>query len=500
MNTNPAPAPNLDEKIYLRFHDLIKTRTGLVFSNGRRASLVQAILDNSQQESLLPAEYYARLKASCTDHESWGKLIRALTVSESYFFRDAAQIEALRRTILPELIRLRQATQTLRLWSAGCATGEEPYTLAILLTQLIPNLHDWNCMILATDINRAALEQAACGVYRSWSFRQTDLSTRSRYFTQQGDRFILSPAVRSMVTFDYLNLAEDQYPALKNNTQELDLILWRNVSIYLPTQTSQQIAERFYECLSPDGWLVVGASEANSATYHQFAMIRLNGAILYKKSNPIQSPPLFPGLEKANPFLHQAQEWDEREAVSHPGGKPLATVAEAPTGEVYQASAGKTPAELFEAGKKHLKMGHLEQAKALFQACLELEADYPGAFYQLAQLEANLGHLAEAENWARLATERDPLSSEAHYLLALISEEQGKLDQAMLELKRTIYLDSKFILAYFSLANLCQGFNQDKEAVRYRSRGMQLAQSQPEEAILPGSDDLTVKQLLNMHI
>jgi chemotaxis protein methyltransferase CheR len=302
-----------------------------------------------------------------------------------------------------------------------------------------------------------------------------------------------------LVTFGYLNLAEDQYPALQNNTQELDLILWRNVSIYLPVELSQQVARRFYECLIPNGWLVVGPSETNPETYHQFATIRLNGALLYQKSGQTPTPSLIPGVEQAQSALSQSQASFQGEDIANPNRKSFAALDALPTDEARKAPSGKSPAELFEAGKKSLRMKHFEEAKALFQACLELDPGFTQAFCQLARGEANLGRLGEAERWARQATESDPLHSEAHYILALIREEQGQPDEAMLELKKTIYLDSKFVLAYFSLSNLCQRSKQDKEAARYRSRGIQLAQNLREEDILPGSDDLTVKQLLNMH-
>ena len=115
--------------------------------------------------------------------------------------------------------------------------------------RILSDIDQWKILILATDINRQALLQAAAGRYRAWSFRETDSVIQSTYFTSDGDTFTLEPAVREMVTFAYHNLAEDNYPSPTNQTSNLDLILCRNVTIYLPTSLIQDIANRFYQCL-----------------------------------------------------------------------------------------------------------------------------------------------------------------------------------------------------------------------------------------------------------
>jgi len=447
MSILSVPALSLDEKIYLRFYDLIHNRTGLVFGDSRRDSVVRAILENCQHEQAVPLEYLDRLQAARTDSDLWRKFIQELTICESYFFRDAAQMNALRQRILPELIDARRDSHTLRLWSAGCASGEEPYTLALLLAQLIPDLEDWHILILATDINQAILDKARLASYNAWSFRQTEPEIIARYFTRQKDRFILSPAIRSMVTFSYLNLVENAYPSFENQTQALDLILCRNVNIYLPTNVSKKVASRFYNCLSPQGWLMVGASEANSETYCQYDTLFLDGAIIYRKGSAAIKP--------AWPVL-----MDEPGLISpltRKNHSPLVAVASVAEAEVDTVDA-----------------------------C------------QRARQAANLGQLNEAEEWARLAIEQVPLDPETHYTLALILLEQNKLEMAYIEFKKAIYLEPKFILAYFSLANLCSQLGHTRDAARYRQCSIQLASGLPDESVLPGSEDLTIKQLLNM--
>ena len=154
-----------------------------------------------------------------------------LTVGETYFFRDPASFEALEREILPPLIARRsEGGGTLRLWSAGCCTGEEPYSLAIACARALPDLGAWNVSILATDINPKFLAKAEAGVYSDWSFRGTPGWLRERFFSPRQDKkLVIDPTLKNLVHFGYLNLAEDAYPSLQNHTNAMDVIFCRNV-------------------------------------------------------------------------------------------------------------------------------------------------------------------------------------------------------------------------------------------------------------------------------
>jgi len=233
------------EMEYKLFRDLILGRTGMYFGLRRRDALthgVSAAAERAGCESL--GEYHRLLQGARTDGELWDDLIGAITVGETYFFRNPAHFDALRQHILPNLIARRRHDHRLRIWSAGCSTGEEPYSIAILLRQLLPDLDDWKILILATDINKESLRQAREGRYREWSFRQTGPAVRELYFTPQDNLFELIPQVREMVAFAYLNLAEDAYPSLATNTNAMHLILCRNVAIYLPEAVTRAIAGR----------------------------------------------------------------------------------------------------------------------------------------------------------------------------------------------------------------------------------------------------------------
>ena len=164
-----------------------------------------------------------------------------LTIGETYFFREKQTFEILEERILADLIKTRrQNERRLRIWSAGCCTGEEPYSIAMLLSKMLPDLKDWNISILATDINPRFLHKASEGVYSKWSFRDCPQGVKERYFRKaKEDRLEILPDIKKMVTFSYLNLVEDSYPSLSNCTNAMDVIFCRNVLMYFaPTDRS----------------------------------------------------------------------------------------------------------------------------------------------------------------------------------------------------------------------------------------------------------------------
>jgi chemotaxis protein methyltransferase CheR len=470
--------PNIQYSIsnteYELFRDLILERTGMLFGPRRHDALAGGVLAAAERAGCGDLEAYHRLlQRARTDSDLWDDLIGAITVGETYFFRNPAHFDALRQHILPSLIARHRDDRRLRIWSAGCSSGEEPYSIAILLRQLLPDISDWNILILATDINKQSLRQAREGRYREWSFRQTDQAIRDLYFTPQNELFEIIPQVRKMVAFTYLNLAEDAYPSLATNTNAVDLILCRNVAIYLPEAVIQEIARRFHRCLVADGWLIVGASETNGTIYDQFALHNCSGATVYQKTQrrgevtPAPRLPVTPSLPL-------------------PVSPPPSPVQPAALLDPYQE------------GLALLGQGRYEEAMTYLLDCITRDPDLALAYYQMARVHANRGQLEEARSWCQQAIERDPLLTEAHYILALIHQEEGTLDEAIGRLKKTLYLDSDFVLARFSLANLYQQMGCQGEAARHRAQAIRLAAKMPPDGVLPGSDDLTAGRLLTM--
>jgi chemotaxis protein methyltransferase CheR len=215
-----------------------------------------------------------------------------LTTGETYFFREPSVFTMLEEEILPALMRARQQhARRLRFWSAGCATGEEPYSIAISINKVVPEMQNWHLTLLATDINPRFRQTASEGVYRQWSFRDTPPWITARYFSRQpGDRLAILPAIQNMVTFAYLNLVDDVYPSLLTNTTAMDVIFCRNVLMYLAPEQATKVVHRLYHALADGGWLIVSPSEASQALFASFQTVNIPGAILYQKRARCTSP------------------------------------------------------------------------------------------------------------------------------------------------------------------------------------------------------------------
>jgi chemotaxis protein methyltransferase CheR len=298
-----------------------------------------------------------------------------------------------------------------------------------------------------------------------------------------------------MVTFAYLNLAEDAYPSLATNTNAMDLILCRNVAIYLPEAVTRQIARRFHRCLLPESWLIVGATETSGEIYGQFAAHSFPGAVIYRKED----------TETRRPGDKETRR--ERDTVVSP--LPRVTVSPRPSltpsprlpvtaSPRLPISPPPPPADAYQEGLALLEQGRYEEAISRFRDCIARNPGCVRAYYQMARVHANQGRLEEARSWCQQAIERDPLLSEAHYTLALIHQEEGALVEAIARLKKTLYLDPNFVLAHFSLANLYGQVARPEQAVRHRMQAIRLATKMPPDDVVPGSDGLTVARLLTM--
>ena len=270
-----------------RISELVSALMGLHFPEGRYIDLERGIesasivfgFDNNIEE------FIKWLTSAALTKSHIETLASHLTVGETFFFREKRSFDVLEREILPGLIQSKDGgEERLRIWSAGCSTGEEPYSIAILLNRMIPDLKDWNITILATDINSRVLKKASEGVYTDWSFRDTPPWIKEGYFKKikEGVYEILPP-FRKMVSFEYLNLAEDVYPSLLNNTNAIDLIFCRNVLMYFSTDTAKKSVNGFYKSLVDGGWLLLGPTDAMKPLSPEFVTVNFDNITLYRK-------------------------------------------------------------------------------------------------------------------------------------------------------------------------------------------------------------------------
>ena len=209
-------------------------------------------------------------------------LLNEITIGETCFFRNQPQLDALRRIVIPGLLQAKSKLplRRLRIWSAGCSTGEEPYTLRMLLLEEASQLKDWSIEILATDLNERSLAHADQGTYGSYSTRKLTPSYRSKYFLQCGDHLRVTPLVRTSVRFRRLNLSDDAGMKLM---KDVDIIFCCNVLIYFDLVSKRRVIQHFYNNLVPGGYLFLGGSESLYGVNEDFSLVHLPATTAYVK-------------------------------------------------------------------------------------------------------------------------------------------------------------------------------------------------------------------------
>ncbi len=462
----------LSPKDHERFTQLLLERCGMQFSEARRTELTAGV-HQAFAASMCASldDYYELLHDPQSGAVEMDRLINAVTVGETHFFRNRPQFDALYQHVLPEIIERNRATRTMRIWSAGCASGEEPYSIAILLSQLLPDLADWKISILGTDINNEALTRARRAVYGEWAFREARARRwRPHYFEQDGKFYRLTAEIRRMVKFARLNLVEDSYPGAKTNTEQLDLILCRNVTIYFSETVTQKVINRFYDALVEGGWLVVGHAEPSLSIYRRYETYNFPDAILYRRGVPAEA--VKPAPVQTSPLP-----------------------ADRATSAVPPDTAAETPTDPIEQARRSLEIGHAEEARDLLQPLLHARSGDASVCLLVGQVYANLGRWEDAEAWCLRATFLDRLSADAYYTLALVFQHQGRLDEAIDAMKKVVYLNRNSVLGHFGLANLYGDKRQWGQAQKSLTNAYRLLNARRDDEVLPGSGGVTVKSL-----
>ena len=272
-----------------KFARLVSSQTGIREENTKK---LQDILVQRMQCLKLhgPAAYVCLLKLQSDEAlTEWNTLMPLLMNSETYFFRDQGQFTLLKDVILPDLIERQKVQRSLRIWSAGCSSGEEPYSLAILVDQLLPGRKDWNVSILGTDINPVGIQKAQQGIYGPWAFRLVSPDLQRQYFIKQTDTWTLKDHIRDMVTFRRGNLYKDAFPSLVWGVYDMDLILCRNVFLYFQDQATEQVLKKMTDALRNGGYLMTGHNELRPEILGELETRVFTSGIVYQRRPELQS-------------------------------------------------------------------------------------------------------------------------------------------------------------------------------------------------------------------
>lgn len=272
----------LPDDIFRLLRDFIHGYCGIYFDDGSKFLLERRLSRRLEQHRLKNfEEYFHFLKYDRKREEELVVLVDNLTTNETYFFRESPQLRAFSDEILPELRQSLAARKVLRIWSAGCSTGEEPYTIAILLLESGDWWRDWQVEILGSDINQRVLHTARKGVYKKSAHRATSPEMLAKYFVQdeKGDYRIID-RVKELVSFSSVNLLDPHKTSLISN---MDVIFCRNVIIYFDREAKKKVIESFYQKLREGGYLLLGHSESLINISNAFVLRTLKNDMVYQK-------------------------------------------------------------------------------------------------------------------------------------------------------------------------------------------------------------------------
>ncbi|PZD70538.1 Chemotaxis protein methyltransferase [Acaryochloris thomasi RCC1774] len=445
-----------------KFLDLIQSQTGIRLRSQDWVTLSDNIMHRIQFINVeSPQAYYQHLTSglkSFAESESeakreWDYFLELVTIGESYFFRDHGQFQVLREHILPDLIaQQRQAytagsipQPTLNLWSAGCSSGEEPYSLAILLQELIPDLPRWQISILGTDLNPAALNKARQGLYRNWSFRQTEPQLKSLYFRPVSANWQIHDHIRERVTFRRGNLLADPVP--NNLLSSMHLIICRNMFIYFEADAIATILRKLHSALNPKGYLITGHAELYNQNLQQFQVLSFSGSMAYRPQSV---------------------------ATAEPRSKPLSRSVETSPSSTLQP---KAPLAI--------------QYEVTSNSTTDRAAQH-----LLAQSHWQRGNLEQAMNCCLAALLVDGESLSSLYLMAQIVQKRGDYKQAKTILKKILYLQPTHIPAYFELGAIYAQDTQRNRATKMYHTAQELLEKLPPKTWIEYRGQVTAGELL----
>jgi len=424
----------LDDADLARLRVVLTAAAGLVFEDSRRESLTYCVAERLRATGHGDVRGYLELVEQPGSAELQ-PLIDEVTIQETHFFRNPPQVRALRQHVLPELLREAEGRgRRVRIWSAGCSTGDEPYSIAMALRELLPSTAGWDVKVIGTDISEGALAAARAATYGPRALQLATPEQRERFFLPTADgRHQVRPEVRELVELRHHNLVHDQPP-----DDQLDLVLCRNVTIYFSRETTRALMGRLHGALRDGGYLLLGHSETLWQVSERFRLVALGS-----------------GDSAAFVYRRLDDRADDRRAVL----PDRRTEQELPVPDPDR----RTEARRRPAAAEVQGLGRAVPAQAVRDALDD-------------------GRYADAARLARLAADVEPLRAEVHYLLGLALVDLGQDAAALPALRRAVYLDPDAGLAHFVLAGALRRSGDRAAAAReYRAAAQTLGRD-PGEA------------------
>jgi chemotaxis protein methyltransferase CheR len=450
-----------------QFRTIVARRLGLQYEDEKLDYLAEVarrrmeLVGSARFES-----YLERLISSPKGSDEFRALAEQLTVNETFFFRNADNFRAFAEIVLPERIRANTREKRLRILSAGCASGEEPYSLAVLVREALSDLGNWDVKIIGIDVNPAVLAKATQARYSAWSLRATSDDAKRRYFRADGPDFVLAPAIQKMVTFEERNLVDED--PLFWQSLACDVVFCRNVLMYFTPDKARDVVRRIGGALLPGGFFFLGHAETLRGLTQEFHLCHTHDTFYYRRrdaSEAVVATATWVGpsrkqaedsltavVESTAPWVDVIQRASERIATLADGrsGSPGQNAPRTfPAGQAAATAAPRT----WDLGLV-LEAVRQERFSDALEIVCSLPADShedPDALLLRAVLLTNNGRLDESEEVCNRLLAVDELNAGAHYLMALCREYAGDSTGAIEHGQTAIYLDAGFAMPHLHL-------------------------------------------------
>lgn len=453
MSGKVAPSLSLaDDPLFADLKKSVVEKTGLAYYLDKDEELARILAQRMRACGCRDFAAYALRLNGPDGLAEQDELISELTIGETYFFRHPEVFAALENHILPELIERNALAKSLSIWSAGCSSGAEIHSVAILLESAFAKALDgWRLRLIGTDIDKKFLAQARSGLYHDWALRATSPEERSARFEKTASGWKLKDAYRRLAVFHPHNLIQDALPNAELGLERLDLVLCRNVAIYFSRQQIRDLMRRFCDSLKDGGWLITGPAEFGVERPEGFKPVNLDGLIVYRKEGGATTK------ERAKP-VWQAPKLDA----------PLPSLAQGQTAASCPADAG-----LCDANPKD---------------------DDDDELRRLAQRGQWIAALGPARRVLAMAG----ASLDGVFTAVQVLIEVGDYDSAEKALKRLLFIDRKCQMAYYHLGLLLMCRGEERLAAKAFRNAFDLAAAAPPDAPVPGADGLLAGQLAAM--
>jgi chemotaxis protein methyltransferase CheR len=468
-----------------RFRAAVAHHLGLQFNESKLGFLVEVLHRRLDAYGHHPIPYLDFLESPASQPEELRELAKELTVTETYFLRNLDQFRAFVEVALPHRLSIGLASRQLRVLSAGCASGEEAYSMAILARET--GLHPrWDLSIRAVDMNPAMLEKARRACFSEWSLRETPAEIRRRWFTPQGRDFDLDPEIRAAVTFELHNLAQEDSGLWRRSS--FDVIFCRNVLMYFTPEAMRGLVARMAEALVPGGYLFLGHAETLRGLSQDFVLLHTHETFYYQRQESLQRPRASAQVA-GNPLgpteLPAADGWATTwiETVQHMSRRVKMLTETASRSAPQPTSAAVPRADLCVA-LELLRTEHFEEALLLLSELPLDSAEDPDLLLLRAVLLTHGGQTAAAAKVCAQLLQLDALNAGAHYVLAMCREGDNDQKGAVEHDHLAAYLDPTFAMPHLHLGLIARRRGERESARRELAEAFQLLKHEDASRLL----------------